>query len=340
MDAGLLSAQAAGTEASVYTSFAGLNQLKALAGKDSSAAVKQVARQFEAVFMQMMLKSMRAADFGDGLMDGPQSDMYRGLFDQQLALTLSTQGNGLGVAAMIEKQLARGSDAKPAAATHGATGTAAKPAALPMPVEAATSGAQPNAATGTQQPGALQAGLSFAGSLLQSALPTSPQAFVQAMAPYAEQAARQLGVSARALLAQAALETGWGAHMPRLADGAPSNNLFGIKAGGAWQGASVSVPTLEYESGVAVRRVDAFRAYASPAQSFMDYARLIASSPRYAAALGQGENIAGFAQALQQGGYATDPAYASKLVQVADSAPMRAALAALKNAAGAPLASW
>jgi flagellar protein FlgJ len=156
-----------------------------------------------------------------------------------------------------------------------------------------------------------------------------PVNFVRALAPHAAEAAKKLGVSVRALLAQAALETGWGKHLPRGGDGSSSFNLFGIKAGSSWDGDKVSVPTLEYENGVAVRKRDAFRAYDSPAASFDDYAQLIANSPRYEQALGQGENIAAFARGLVHGGYATDPAYVAKITAIANSAQMREALASL-----------
>jgi flagellar protein FlgJ len=137
----------------------------------------------------------------------------------------------------------------------------------------------------------------------------------------------------RALLAQAALETGWGKHMPAQGTTA-SNNMFGIKAGSSWDGKRVNVPTLEYENGVAVRKKDAFRAYDSPSDSFKDYANMVASSPRYANAVGRGDDIAGFAKALTSGGYATDPSYAQKLTDMANGPVMKQALAALKQVAG------
>ena len=117
--------------------------------------------------------------------------------------------------------------------------------------------------------------------------------------------------------------------MPHRHDGSSSFNLFGIKAGGGWDGAKVSVPTLEYEGGVAVRKRDNFRAYDNPGQAFADYAQMLSGNPRYARALGQGENVAGFAHALSRGGYATDPSYAAKLTAIANSPQMREALAAL-----------
>jgi flagellar protein FlgJ len=141
--------------------------------------------------------------------------------------------------------------------------------------------------------------------------------FISQMWPHAKAAADELGVDPHALLAQAALETGWGKSVPCNASGECSFNLFGIKAGNSWSGASVNVPTLEFEEGVAVRKVERFRAYESPADSFRDYAKLIGNNARYENAVGTGDNVAAFASALQQGGYATDPNYARKLVAVA-----------------------
>ena len=138
------------------------------------------------------------------------------------------------------------------------------------------------------------------------------------MWPHAQRAASQLGVDPNALVAQAALETGWGRSVPSQSGGSSSFNLFGIKAGSNWEGATTNVPTLEFEEGVAVRRVERFRAYDSPADSFSDYARLIGNNPRYENARGAGGDVATFASALQDGGYATDPNYAQKVVAVAD----------------------
>jgi flagellar protein FlgJ len=143
-------------------------------------------------------------------------------------------------------------------------------------------------------------------------------------------------LSLRSVLAQAALETQWGRRMPRRADGSNSFNLFGIKADEGWNGARVNVPTLEFEGGVAVRRNAQFRAYDSPADAFADYVRLVGGSSRYAAARGRGDDVLGFARALVEGGYATDPEYAAKIVAIADSAPMREALDALKKVAPLP----
>jgi flagellar rod assembly protein/muramidase FlgJ len=148
-------------------------------------------------------------------------------------------------------------------------------------------------------------------------LATDAADFVRQLWPHAQQAARELGVDAKTLIAHAALETGWGRFVPCNPDGSCSFNLFGIKASGRWQGAATVVNTLEYEGGVAVKKRESFRAYDSPADSFRDYAAFIKNSPRYQSALGTGADAATFASALQNGGYATDPNYAAKLASVA-----------------------
>jgi flagellar protein FlgJ len=146
----------------------------------------------------------------------------------------------------------------------------------------------------------------------------SKEDFVRMMLPHAQRAGSALGVDPSALVAQAALETGWGRAVPSQASGSSSFNLFGIKAGSSWNGATAHVPTLEFEDGVPMRKVERFRAYGSPAESFNDYARLIGGNPRYENARGAGGDVATFASALQEGGYATDPNYAQKVVAVAD----------------------
>jgi flagellar protein FlgJ len=332
-----------------FTDFAALTRLKAAARMDKRASTSTVARQFETLFTQMMLKSMRSASLGSGILDSEQSKQYRDLADSQLAMSLSTRGNGLGIAKMLERQLL-GHDVKDADSTPHALNP------LPQRPEAMQKLDGADASTTTQpsisdDAKTLRNGLhpvwraaltaidrASNGSVdkISKTLPANATEFVKTMLPAAQAAADKLGVSVRAVLAHAALETGWGKHMPRAANGASSNNLFGIKAGSNWDGAKARVSTTEYENGVAVRRVDSFRAYDSPTAAFNDYADLIAGNPRYASALGHGDNVRSFATALQRGGYATDPSYASKLAHIADSAPMREALAALKSSAALP----
>ena len=308
-----------------WTDLSGFAALRQAAQGDGKAALPVVARQFEAIFTQMMLKSMREAGMGDGLFDSQGGDAWRDMYDQQLSIVLSQDGHGLGIAQMLERQL--GGPASAAASSASAVAAGVRdPGAVSSPADGDLQESLDSVLDASRK----------VGRRVLRWLPRDAQAFVRQLAPYARQAARRLGVSMRALLAQAALETHWGQHMPVRADGSSSNNLFGVKVGGGWDGASVGVPTVEFEDGVAVRRQAQFRAYDSPAQAFADYAELIDSSPRYARARGHGDDVRGFAQGLVQGGYATDPAYAEKLAAIADSGTMRAALAALKNAAGVP----
>ncbi|HET6433846.1 flagellar assembly peptidoglycan hydrolase FlgJ [Dyella sp.] len=304
-----------------WTDLSGFSALRQSAQADAKSALPVVAKQFESIFTQMVLKSMRDASFGDPNFDSQASDSWQGLADQQLAVTLSNQGHGLGIAEMLVRQLG-GKDAPTPA---GANGVAAKY-------------------------GSEDGWLSRLGSVARAAgsaaartashfIPGDPVDFVTKMAPFAQKAAEKLGVSVRAVLAQAALETQWGKHMPQHGDGTPSFNLFGMKAGSSWDGGRVNVPTLEVEGGVPVRRRAAFRAYESPAQSFDDYARLLGDNPRYAQALGKGDDVAGFARGLVQGGYATDPAYAHKIAAIANGPAMRQALDALKNGVTTPMSS-
>ncbi|HEY8328657.1 MAG TPA: flagellar assembly peptidoglycan hydrolase FlgJ [Rhodanobacter sp.] len=341
-----------------WTELSGFQQLRAQARSDGGkSALPAVAKQFEAIFTQMMLKSMRDANasMGSDIAGSEQVNSYRDMFDQQLSLSLANGRNGLGIAKMLIRQLGGKPDAAAATAadTHGlpassagvlnanvrallqlgvngdaadGAGDAAGNAGIMATPSTADAGSAWRQALDRMAQGALD----VAGTAAKLLPGGDPVGFVRALAPHAELAAKKLGVSVRALLAQAALETGWGKHLPSHGDGSSSNNLFGIKAGSSWDGDKVSVPTLEYEDGVAVRRRDQFRAYDSPAESFADYASLLADSPRYAQALGQGENVAGFARALVSGGYATDPAYVAKITAIANSPQMREALATLR----------
>ena len=340
-----------------WTELSGFQQLKAQARSDGGkSALPAVAKQFEAIFTKMMLKSMRDANasMGSDIAGSEQVNSYRDLFDQQLSLSLANGHNGIGIAKMLVRQLGGKMAAADAATKPGDGSQALAPPAasvinanvrallqLGSDKDASDAydgsdgiGAMPSTAdAGSSWRDALdrlaQGAMDVAGAASNLLPGGDPVKFVQALAPHAEAAAKKLGVSVRALLAQAALETGWGKHLPSHGDGSSSNNLFGIKAGRGWGGDKVSVPTLEYENGVAVRKRDQFRAYDSPSDSFADYARLIADSPRYAQALDQGENIAGFARGLVRGGYATDPAYVAKLTAIANSPRMREALASL-----------
>lgn len=309
-----------------WTDLSGFSALRQQAQTDSKAALPVVAKQFESIFTQMVLKSMREANYGDPQFDSQAGNAWQGLFDQQLAVSLSDKGHGLGIADMLVRQL-------------GGNASGAAPALPGQAADPSESGQPPSANSEDnwkKRLGAVVDAVSSAGKAVADFVPTDATDFVMQVAPYAKKAAEKLGVSLRAVLAQAALETQWGKHMPTHADGTRSNNLFGIKAGAGWSGDRVNVPTLEFEGGVAVRRQAQFRAYDSPAQSFEDYARLIGDNPRYAGALGKGDDVMGFARGLISGSYATDPAYASKIAAIANSPAMHQALAALKNVVHLP----
>src|SRR5688572_29884786 len=268
--------------------FSALASLRNDAKAQDPAALKEAAKQFESLFTQMLLKSMRDANrsFGeDSLFGSSQGDFYQDMFDDQIALHLS-KGKGLGLADMLVQQLTQSGMVKPSEAATDAQSTA--------PTQTISSNTD-------HQP-----------------LAKSKEDFVRMMLPHAQRAGNALGVDPSALVAQAALETGWGRAVPSQASGSSSFNLFGIKAGSSWNGATAQVPTLEFEDGVPVRKVERFRAYASPAESFNDYARLIGGNSRYENARGAGGDVATFASALQEGGYATDPNYAQKVVAMAD----------------------
>jgi len=223
--------------------------------------------------------------FGDDL-TGQQGDFYKDMFNQQMALHMSA-GKGMGLADMLVRQLS---------GLH-----APNTPPTPSPSIASTGAA---VADGNAEP---------AGAKWQ---PKSAQAFVDAIRPHAEKAAAELGVPARALIAQAALETGWGQHMARQKDGSSGLNLFGVKAAAGSPGASLSQKTTEFENGQLTSTRADFRSYGSIGAAFDDYVKFLKGNPRYATALRSGD-VHGFAQALQKAGYATDPNYAEKLMKVA-----------------------
>lgn len=264
-----------------YTDMSAFAGLRSAAQTDSKAALPTVAKQFESIFTQMMLKSMRDASsaLGDDIMGSQAVDAYRDMFDHQLSLTLS-QGKGIGIADMLVRQLG-GTAAKGSASNDlfaGVTGDASTAAAVSSPSDQ-DSGLMDSLERMLGQAGrAVGDGANAVAGAVGKLSISSPEEFVQKLAPHAIEAAKKLGVSVRALLAQAALETGWGKHMP--AQGSTTSfNMFGIKAGSSWDGKRVNVPTVEYEDGVAVRRKDSFRAYDSPSDSFKDYADMVSSSP-------------------------------------------------------------
>ncbi len=276
-----------------------LAQTRRLAKEDPRAAMKSAAQQFEAVFLQMVLKAMRDASPKEGLFDSEQSRLYQSLLDQQLSQTLSAKGS-TGLAALIEQQLSRGMNA-------GQT----------LPLSPAAAGERAGAGG--------QPDIAVAPPLTPNAVPAPAREFVDRLWPHAGEASRATGIPAHFMIAQAALETGWGRAELRFADGTPTYNLFGIKAGRTWQGAVAEATTTEYVNGAAQKTVERFRAYSSYAEAFRDYAGLLASNPRYAEVLHQ-KDAAGFARGLQKAGYATDPMYAAKLERIIGGQALRGGL--------------
>lgn len=261
------------------------------AGGNSAEAMKLAAKQFEAIFIQEMLKSMRKTVPENDYTQSEAGNLYQDMFDQRISAQIANS-KGMGLADLIVKQMSRfsGSEAAPVADKPGVT-------VIPVQAHGAKS------------------------SMLEQA-----KDFIQSILPGAKTAAAQLGVNPLAVLAHAALESGWGKHMPQEGKGQPSFNLFGIKSGKAWQGPVAEAATLEYSGGAARSEQAAFRAYDSTAASVRDYARFLLNNPRYQSVAGQGDDIASYAQRLQQAGYASDPAYADKLLATAQGPLMQNAL--------------
>jgi len=285
------------SSAKVYTDLNGLAELKNQAREQSPEALREVAKQFESVFLQMMLKSMRDASLGEGLMENDQTQFYRDLYDKQLAIHLSEK-SGIGLADMIVEQMGGkpeatgksevGLDVSRLLSTQSVAGQ--KTAAIKVTVDSADITNEPRI--------------------------DSADAFVNVLMPYAKDAAKRLGVDPNLLVAQAALETGWGQHVIQRANGGSSHNLFNIKAGKNWEGSRAMVDTLEYEDGVAVKKRDGFRAYGSYQESFDDYVALLETNPKYSRALKHADDPEEYINALQDAGYATDPRYGEKVMTI------------------------
>lgn len=308
----------------------GLNNLRQGAISGDRQALQKTAEDFEAIFVHMMLKSMRAAD--DVLADqsnpfnSQQVKFYRDMHDQQMAQNLAKEGN-LGLAELIVQQLdPQGSGVTPAMAIRrganledlqGFIKENSGGAYGGLPSSEQASGSTPKLAVHTTANGELL-GQQATAAFKKSAF-ASPEKFVQSLLPVAQTVAVQLGIEPKALIAQAAVETGWGQHMIHSPAGQNSHNLFGIKAGGQWQGDRQVVETLEYQQGLPQKQKAAFRSYESFLSSMQDYVQFVKSSPRYRQAVEQSANPKEYFKELQQAGYATDPAYADKVMSVYNS---------------------
>lgn len=272
------------------TDFNQYTELRTAAGQNDPAALREVASQFEALFLQTMLKNMREASLGDPIFgNNDQHEMYQEMMDQQLAVEMAS-GKGIGLADMLVRQLG-GEEAAKLTATTKSTAPAW----------------------------------------------SDPQSFARDIWPHAERAANKLGVAPEAVVAHAALETGWGAHVMPDKHGDSSFNLFGIKAGSNWSGGQVTKKTLEYDGVVPRYESARFRTYGNVEATFEDYATFLADNPRYDQVQGKGSDIDGFARALQDSGYATDPDYAGKLTRIIEGPTMRRVVSELKNSNRQPI---
>jgi flagellar protein FlgJ len=366
----LAAAAPSAAAANTYSDLSGLSALKN--APRSPQALHAVAQQIDALFLQMMLKSMRDASVDTAEAPSNELSMYQDMFDKQIALSLS-QHQDMGLASAILRQLGGtpGSAAAVAGADPSGAGNARTPGAasaggggLASVRRATTVATTPAAApgAGSSAPAARAAELPASAmtfAALRAALPTSAAApaaaesthaedstgaaaaavapaspvsaasrFVNAVLPAIRVAAGALGVSPLGMLAQAALETGWGQRMPRTASGASSLNLFGIKADDGWDGAKATATTVEIKGGVAKPQRASFRAYASIEQSVGDFANLLGNSPRYRAAVAAGASAHAYVAGIGKSGYASDPAYAAKLVKLMNSHAFREAVAA------------
>ena len=390
-----------GSDSGAFTDLNRLNNLK-VGDRESDGNMRKVAQEFESLFLNEMLKSMRSANEVLGKenpLNTPAAKQYQEMYDQQLSVTLSRQGGGIGLADVLMRQMSKNKAAVPgeAAATTALTAEAKAPAATTVdspfvrssgqrPLWASRVAITPQAAGGGHQndmallnqrrlalpskltdrllagivpsadparstlntaavPGRTSPGLDavlkgsrqpmlsasgvqgrmqvYGRAVAQPPLAPakqafeSPDAFVATMLPMAQQAADRIGVDPLYLVAQAALETGWGKSVMRQQDGSSSHNLFGIKATGSWQGAQARAITSEFRGGQMVKETAEFRSYDSYQDSFHDLVTLLQSNNRYKEVLNAADKPEQFVRELQKAGYATDPEYASKISQIA-----------------------
>jgi flagellar protein FlgJ len=282
-----------------------LDKLKSASGQSPKSAIKDAAKQLESLFMQELLKSMRATTMDTGMLDNAGTEMGNSMLDTQLAGQMTGMPGGLSdqIVKQLERQMGQiGKDSSAPKSLVSGLGSAG------VSYQAAARSTQVNATSGVNASTPEASGLS------------ASEKFVRKHQAAAQEAAAASGLDASHILGQAALESGWGKHEIRLPDGSGSHNLFGIKATSDWKGKVAEVTTTEYYGGVARRVTAKFKAYDSYADAFKDHARLLTSRPRYTQQLAQADTARGFANGLQKAGYATDPAYADKLTKVINTA--------------------
>ena len=301
----------------------GFDAMRAQANANPQQGLKAAAKQFDSVFTQMMLKSMRDATPSDSPFDSNDSKTFTSMLDQQLSQNMGAKG--IGVADMMLKQLMRnagastgtGAQADGAGASGDSSANAGNMAAMNAMAKAYANAAGSSTASS-------KASLDGNGYSADSAL-TPPArgvgsdkvaAFVDRLAAPAQAASAATGIPARFIIGQAALESGWGKREIKNADGSSSHNVFGIKATSDWSGKTTSAVTTEYVNGKSQKVVEKFRSYDSYEDALTDYASVLKSNPRYAPVVEASRDAAGFAHGMQKAGYATDPQYAKKLISI------------------------
>jgi flagellar protein FlgJ len=311
--------------ADVYTDFQGLVRLKREAGKQTPEAIRETARQFEALFVQTMLKAMRDASPGEGMGESNQTEFYRDMYDQQMALHM-VKGRGLGIADMLVSSMGGkgpGVEMPPEPVIEAGTVEQLRPVVDSGPAQPLIKKSDAGPIVHVKSTVPMQALVTTSAESSELALdrgiseaswrPETPEEFIRDLLPHASKGAVELGVNPGVLIAQAALETGWGQKVIRHADGRSSFNLFGIKADTGWSGDRVTVATLEYENGIAAKRHAAFRSYDSLEGAVSGYVEFLRSNPRYQSALEQAADPEAYLSGLKAAGYATDPEYVGKI---------------------------
>ena len=312
----------------IHTDFHAFNTLRKDARENSPDAIKKVAKQFESLFVQMMLKSMRDTVPESELFGSQSERMYQDMYDKQISLHISN-GKGVGLANVIERQLGGKPDYELNAKSMEDyfSSPRSNPSLEKSSVTLSSLSPYEKIKASVQ---------SLQSEKIKGAW-ENPQAFISDVWPHALRAADELGVDADVLMAQSALETGWGKYLPLKADGSNSFNLFGIKADSRWQGDKVEITTREFRHGVMQHEKAAFRAYDSVSDALDDYVKFIGENPRYQKALEHGYDAKAYARELQNAGYATDPDYAKKINRVRASEQLQNKVSELKNLNQAPL---
>jgi flagellar protein FlgJ len=308
-----LSAAPESTHSNSYYDISQLDKLRSAKGDDQQA-LKAAARQFESIFTQMLLTSMRKASEvleSDSPFNSQSTKFYQDMQDKQMVSDMAAKG-GLGLADLIYQQLS-GTDANYSPSSVGRSDGQLNGLGRIHASNNTNSNEQQKVDNKTVNQ------MTNKRSEEKSSLFDDPVSFIKSLLPAAQKILEKTPMQPVMLVAQAALETGWGKKVINKADGSSSHNLFGIKADDRWQGEKANVQTLEYKDGVAKKQNAQFRAYESVEDSMRDYIKFLASDSRYSQALQNADNPKKYFESLQNAGYATDPDYAKKIVKIIDS---------------------